>query len=195
MSDDTSCIACGWAPASDPLYRSYHDLEWGRPVRDSLALFEKFQLDGFQAGLSWITVLRKREAMRRRFGGFDPETLARWTEAEIEAALADPGVIRSRTKIEAVVSNARIYLDMAQKGRSLADFYWTFTEGRTLKGSGGPWKTLPARTELSERISAAMRSQGFKFCGPVIVYAVMQATGMVNDHERACPLREALGGD
>ena len=184
MLDD---IPCGWAPAKDALYRHYHDTEWGVPERGSRALWEKFQLDGFQAGLAWITVLRKREEMRREFDGFIPEKLVRWSDKRIAKALQNPGVIRSPIKIAATINNARIYLDMQAKGENFADYVWAFVGGQPIVNQLDHWRNVAAKTALSEAISKDMKSRGFKFCGPTIVYAVMQAMGMVNDHEVRCP--------
>ena len=173
---------CGWA-GNDPQMRAYHDEEWGVPERDSRALWEKLMLDGFQAGLAWITVLRKREAFRDGFAGFDPEKVARFGEVEIERLLADPGIIRSRAKIEATIGGARAYLAMAEKGEDFADYCWGFVDGEPLQGDG---LSLPATTPLSERVSKDLKKRGFKFVGPTIVYAWMQATGLVNDHSHDC---------
>jgi DNA-3-methyladenine glycosylase I len=183
MSD----LPCAWAPAGDLLYRSYHDLEWGVPVRDSRAIWEKLQLDGFQAGLSWITILRKREAMREEFDGFDPERLARWTQKRIDRALKNPGVIRSPQKIAALVSNARVYLDLGEQGLDFSDHVWSFVKHRSLISRLSDYRKAPAKTLISEALSKDLKKRGFKFCGPTIVYAVMQAIGLVNDHEVSCP--------
>ncbi|MBI1340718.1 DNA-3-methyladenine glycosylase I [bacterium] len=183
MSD----VPCGWAPVADPIYRTYHDTEWGVPERDSRALWEKVQLDGFQAGLSWITILRKRSSMRAEFDRFDPEAIARWTPHRVERALANPGVIRSPAKINAMIGNARIYLDMRDAGVSYSDYLWGFVDGRPIVNRLDHWKNVAAKTPLSERIAKDMKARGFKFCGPTIVYAVMQAVGIVNDHEVRCP--------
>jgi DNA-3-methyladenine glycosylase I len=180
-------IPCGWAPAHDQLYRDYHDAEWGVPERDSRALWEKFQLDGFQAGLSWITILRKREEMRREFDGFVPGKLVRWNQTRIDRALENPGIVRSPIKIAATINNARIYLDMQEKGEDFAGYIWDFVGGKPIVNRLDHWRNVQARTPLSEKISKDMGKRGFKFCGPVIVYAVMQAMGMVNDHEVRCP--------
>jgi DNA-3-methyladenine glycosylase I len=173
---------CGWA-GSDPQMRAYHDEEWGVPERDGRALWEKLMLDGFQAGLAWITVLRKREAFRSGFAGFDPETVAGFGEADIERLLADAGIIRSRAKIEATIGNARAYLAMQDKGEDFADFCWGFLDGTPLQGDG---HSVHTATPLSEQISKALKKRGFKFVGPTIVYAWMQATGLVNDHTHDC---------
>ena len=173
---------CRWA-GSDPLMQAYHDSEWGVPERDSRALWEKLMLDGFQAGLAWITILRKRDAFRRAFLNFDPERVARFGEADVARLLADPGIVRSRAKIEATVGGARAWLAMRDKGEDFADFAWSFVGGQPLVGDG---IDLPAQTPLSAEISKALKARGFKFVGPTIVYAWMQATGLVDDHERGC---------
>jgi DNA-3-methyladenine glycosylase I len=173
---------CGWA-GSDPLMRAYHDEEWGVPERNGRALWEKLMLDGFQAGLAWITVLKKREAFRKGFAGFDPARVARFGEAEIAGLLGDPGIIRSRAKIEATIGGARAYLAMQEKGEDFADYCWGFVDGHPLQGDG---HSVHATTPLSERISKDLKKRGFKFVGPTIVYAWMQATGLVNDHTHDC---------
>jgi len=178
---------CSWA-GSDPLMIAYHDEEWGVPERDGRALWEKLALDGFQAGLAWITILRKRETTRAAFAGFDPAAVARFDEADIARLLADPGIIRSRAKIEATIAGARIWCDMAEHGEDFAAFCWSFTDGRVLRGNG---VTLPAKTALSETASKELRRRGFKFVGPTIVYAWMQAVGIVNDHAAHCFRRDA----
>lgn len=185
-------VPCPWAPPDDPLYRAYHDTEWGVPERDPRALWEKFQLDGFQAGLAWITVLRKREAMRREFDDFAPERLVRWTDARIAKALANPGVIRSPAKIRAMIGNARIYLAMRDAGEDFAAWLWAFVDGTPIQSELRAWRLAPAHTPLSTKIAKEMKGRGFKFCGPVIVYACMQAVGMVNDHEVHCPRFRAV---
>lgn len=177
---------CGWAPLDDPLYRAYHDLEWGVPERNPRALWEKFQLDGFQAGLSWITILRKREALRAELDGFVPEKLARWSDKRIEKALQNPLIIRSPQKIRATIHNARVYLDMREQGIDFSEYVWSFVDGRPIVSKLDRWKNAPAKTAISEKLSKDMKKRGFKFCGPTIVYACMQAVGMVNDHETRC---------
>jgi DNA-3-methyladenine glycosylase I len=177
---------CDW-PFADPIYKTYHDTEWGVPETDSRALYEKLILDGFQAGLSWITILRKREEMRREFDGFDPEKLVLWSDRRIARALQNPGVIRSPIKIAATLNNARVYLDMQARGEDFADYVWAFVDGKPIVNRLDHWRNVPARTELSDTIARDMKTRGFKFCGPIIVYAVMQAMGMVNDHEVVCP--------
>ena len=178
---------CAWAPLDDLLYRAYHDEEWGVPVRDSRAIWEKLQLDGFQAGLSWITILRKRESMRAEFDGFEPELLARWTQKRVGRALKNPGVIRSPQKINALVSNARAYLDLSEQGLDFSDHVWSFVKHRPLISRLHDYRKAPAKTEISEQLSKDLKKRGFKFCGPTIVYAAMQAMGLVNDHELLCP--------
>ena len=148
---------------------------------------EKFQLDGHQAGLSWITILRKRETMRAEFDGFDPDSVARWDEARIARAMQNPGIIRSPKKIAATISNAQIYLDMRERGEDFSDYLWGFVDGKPIVNALDHWRNVNAKTELSEKIAKDMKKRGFKFCGPVIVYAAMQAVGMVNDHEVRCP--------
>jgi DNA-3-methyladenine glycosylase I len=172
---------CSWAE-SNPLMQAYHDEEWGVPEYDSRALWEKLMLDGFQAGLSWITILRKREAFRKAFKGFDPSKVARFTEKDIARLLEDPGIVRSRAKIEATINGARIYLAMQKDGEDFARFVWKLAGGKPIRNSGPG----PAMTPLSEEISKALKKRGFKFVGPVIVYAWMQAAGIVNDHSADC---------
>lgn len=173
---------CSWAGA-DALMQAYHDTEWGVPERDARALWEKLVLDGFQAGLAWITVLRKRTAFRTAFEGFDPRQVAAYGAADIERLLANPGIIRSRSKIEAAISGARIWCAMQDRGEDFAAFCWSFTDGRVLRGNG---HSIPPATPLSERISRELRRRGFKFAGPTIVYAWMQAVGIVDDHQEHC---------
>lgn len=185
MSDETPY--CGWAPVSDPLYRDYHDEEWGVPERDPRALWEKLQLDGMQAGLSWITILRKRETIREEFDGFDPERLALWTPKRVDRAMKNPGIIRSAKKIEAVIGNAQAYLSMMESGEDFADYCWSFVDGRPIINRWRNFREAPAFTPWSEAMSKDLKKRGFKFVGPTIVYAWAQAVGMVNDHEVSCP--------
>ena len=173
---------CAWA-GSDPLMLAYHDQEWGVPLHDSRALWETLMLEGFQAGLAWITVLRKREEFRKAFANFEPAKVARFGEKDILRLLDNPGIIRSRAKIEATIQGARIYGEMAARRESFDTFCWSFTGGRVIRGDG---KTVLAKTELSERISKEMKKRGFKFVGPTIVYAWMQAAGIVSDHSLHC---------
>ena len=180
-------VHCGWAPIHDPLYRHYHDTEWGVPERDPVKLFAKLQLDGMQAGLSWITILRKRETILEEFEGFNPERLACWDATRIEKALTNPGIIRSAKKAEAAVSNARLYLDMAGAGEDFAAYCWGFVGGAPIVNQWHYFRDAPTQTPVSEALAKDLKKRGFKFCGPVIVYAFMQAVGMVNDHETSCP--------
>jgi DNA-3-methyladenine glycosylase I len=179
---------CFWAE-SDPLMQAYHDEEWGVPERDPRALWEKLMLDGFQAGLAWITVLRKREAFRAAFEGFRPERVAEFGEPEIERLLGDAGIIRSRAKIEATIGGARAYLEIEASGEGFAELCWSFTDGAVLLGDG---RELPAKTDLSEQVAKELKRRGFKFVGPTIVYAWMQAVGIVNDHTVDCFRRKEL---
>ena len=185
-------IPCGWAPAGDELYRSYHDEEWGVPERDGRTLWEKFQLDGHQAGLSWITILRKRESMREEFDGFDPERVALWTQKRIDKAMKNSGIIRSPIKIAATIKNAQVYLDMAERGEDFADYVWSFVDNKPIVNTLDHWRNVQPKTEVSEVMAKDMKKRGFKFCGPVIVYACMQAMGMVNDHEVRCPRHKEI---
>ena len=163
--------------------RAYHDEEWGVPQRDPRMLWEMLMLEGFQAGLAWIIVLRKRDGFRKAFAGFDPQKVARFGEADIERLMGDAGIIRARAKIEATIRGAQIVRDMDRQGESFADFCWAFTDGKVVKGDG---RTSIASSPLSERISKEMKGRGFKFVGPTIVYAWMQAVGIVNDHSTKC---------
>ncbi len=182
-----SYLPCGWAPADDALYRDYHDTEWGVPEYDSRALWEKLQLDGMQAGLSWITILRKRASIRDEFEGFDPEKIVRWDQKRIDKALKNPGIIRSPKKIEACIGNARAYLDAAEAGEDFSAWLWSYVDNTPIVGHWANYKDAPAKSAVSERLSKDLKKRGHKFCGPVIVYAFMQAVGMINDHELACP--------
>ena len=181
---------CPWC-GQDPLYVAYHDQEWGVPERDPRALWEKLVLDGFQAGLSWITILRKRDAFRSAFAGFAPEVIAGWGEADVVRLLADAGIVRSRSKIEATIGNARAYLDIAA-GEGFDRWLWRFVDGRPLQNRFRTPAQVPAETSLSNAVSRDLRRAGFRFAGPTIVYAFMQATGMVNDHLVTCPRHDAV---
>ena len=185
MTSEQMPQRCAWAE-HDPLMQAYHDQEWGVPERDGRALWEKLMLDGFQAGLSWITILRKRDAFRQAFHGFDPEIVARFGAEDIARLLADPSIVRSRAKIEATIGNARAYLAMAESGEDFSTFVWAMAGGAPIRNTWQSMSDLPAKTPLSEEISAALKKRGFKFVGPVIVYAWMQATGIVNDHVVGC---------
>jgi DNA-3-methyladenine glycosylase I len=181
---------CPW-PGTDPLYVAYHDEEWGVPERNDRALYEKLVLDGFQAGLSWITILRKREAFRLAFDGFDPERIARYPKRKLEALMRDEGIVRNRMKIEGAIASARAWLEIMETGAGFAPFLWDFVDGRPLVNRYKKMSEVPAETELSRTISKELKARGFKFCGPTIIYAFMQATGMVNDHLTGCPRHEA----
>jgi DNA-3-methyladenine glycosylase I len=179
---------CTWAE-SDPLLRAYHDTEWGVPERDSRTLWELLMLEGFQAGLAWITVLRKREAFRKAFKGFDPAKVARFKETDIARLLQNPGIIRSRAKIEATIQAARVYVEMQEEGEDFATSLWKIVGGKPIRNEG----PVAAQTLLSVEMSKQLKKRGFKFVGPVIVYAFMQAAGMVNDHSPNC-FRRTAGG-
>ncbi len=184
---------CGWrGMAGDPLYEAYHDTEWGVPEYDSRALWEKLVLDGFQAGLAWITILRKREAFRAAFEGFDPEKVARYGEADRARLMADAGIVRSNGKIDAAISGARIFLDMRDRGEDFSAFLWAFTDGKPIQNRFTAMGDVPAQTQVAVDMSKALKAKGFKFVGPVIVYAFMQATGLVNDHLVHCPCHERI---
>lgn len=177
---------CEW-PGKDSLYVTYHDEEWGVPVRGSRALFAKLILDGFQAGLSWITILRRTEGFHAAFDDFDPEKIARYDDRDIERLMNDRGIIRNRLKIMATIGNARAWLVMErEKPDSFAEFLWSFTGGKTLQNNRQDLAGLPAETTESQAMSRALKQRGFKFCGPTICYAFMQAVGMVNDHVTTC---------
>jgi DNA-3-methyladenine glycosylase I len=178
---------CLWAE-SDPLLRAYHDEEWGVPQYDSRALWEALMLDGFQAGLSWAIILRKRDAFRKAFENFDPEKVARFGEADVTRLLENPGIVRSRAKIEATIAGARIYLAMQKAGEEFSTFVWGMAGGTPIQNTG----VVPTSTPLSEEISKALKKRGFKFVGPVIVYAWMQAVGIVNDHSMDCFRRKVV---
>jgi DNA-3-methyladenine glycosylase I len=177
---------CTWRGMNgDPLYEAYHDLEWGVPERDSRALWEKLVLDGFQAGLAWITILRKREAFRAAFDNFDPEKVARYGETDRARLMADAGIIRSNAKIDAAISGARVYLDMRERDEDFSEFLWGIV-GEPVQNTWDDPSQVPAQTPLAAEMAKQLKAKGFKFCGPVIVYAFMQATGMVNDHVVSC---------
>ncbi|GAA5442921.1 DNA-3-methyladenine glycosylase 1 [Microbulbifer sp. NBRC 101763] len=180
---------CGWC-LSTPLYQQYHDEEWGRPVTDDKTLFEFLLLEGAQAGLSWITVLNKRENYRRLFDDFDVGKIARYTPKKVEKLLLDPGIIRNRLKVESAVKNARATLALREKGQSLSEFLWQFTDGRVIVNRPASLKQVPASTVESDAMSKALKKAGFSFVGSTIMYAHMQATGMVNDHLQSCPAHQ-----
>jgi DNA-3-methyladenine glycosylase I len=185
---------CPWA-ASHPLLRAYHDAEWGVPERNSRALWEKLVLDGFQAGLSWLTILKKRDAFRQAFAGFDPEVVARFRKTDVDRLLKNDGIIRSRAKIEAAIGSARAYLAMRDGGEDFATALWELAGHTPVVNAWTATGQVPAKTAVSQQISKALKARGFKFVGPVIVYAWMQAVGMVNDHLVECPRHAAVRGD
>ncbi len=193
LGGGTTCSRCSW-PGQDPFYCAYHDAEWGVPEHDARALWEKLMLDGFQAGLSWITILRKRDAFRRAFRGFDPEAVAGFGEVELAALLRDPGIVRSRAKIDATVGNARAFLAMRDRGEDFAAFVWDAVGGAPVQNACTGRGDVPAETEASRALSKSLKARGFKFVGPVIVYAWMEAVGMVNDHVVGCFRHAELGG-
>jgi DNA-3-methyladenine glycosylase I len=183
---------CPWPGQEDKLYIDYHDHEWGVPEYDDRALFEKLLLDGFQAGLSWITILRKRDNFRRAFGGFNPEKVARYDARKKASLMKDAGIVRNRLKVEGAVLSARAYLDMKEKGEHFSDFLWDFLDGKPKVNAFRDTRQVPAETPLSQKMSKELAARGFKFVGPTIVYAFMQAVGMVNDHLVKCHCHEAV---
>ena len=180
--------SCGW-PGSEQIYIDYHDQEWGMPEYDSRALWEKLILDGFQAGLSWITILKKRNNFRSAFEGFDPNVIAKWGEDDVLRLLQDKGIIRHRGKIEATIGNAKAW-QIIEAREGFDNFLWKYLDGKPLVNHWTSMDQIPAATDLSTQISKDLKKEGFKFCGPTIVYAFMQATGMINDHLVGCPARE-----
>ena len=181
---------CGWV-GSDPIYEAYHDTEWGVPEWDSRALWEKLILDGFQAGLSWITILKKRENFREAFEGFDPDVIASWSEEDVQRLLGNSGIIRHRGKIEATITNARVWQQIeAEQG--FDTYLWRYMGGSPLQNRWTTLAEVPTETEISRAISKDLKKRGFKFCGPTIVYAFMQAVGMVNDHLTTCPCHDTV---
>jgi DNA-3-methyladenine glycosylase I len=192
---DTVTNRCAWrGMAGDALYEAYHDTEWGVPVYDGRALWEKLVLDGFQAGLAWITILRKREAFQRAFAGFDPEIVARFGAEDRARLMADAGIVRSNAKIDAAISGARIYLEMQGRGEDFSEFLWGFVDGRPVQNAWTRFDQVPTQTEAAAELAKALKAKGFKFCGPVIVYAFMQAVGMVNDHMTDCSRHRDVAG-
>jgi DNA-3-methyladenine glycosylase I len=187
VQHDDGLGRCGWC-GTDPLYIAYHDTEWGVPEYDSRALFEKLLLDGFQAGLSWITILRKRDNFRRAFDGFDPEIMARYDQKKLDGLMQDAGIVRNRLKIEASVTNAQAYLAIPD----FSAYLWDFTGGAPLQNNIAMPKDTPAKTPLAEKLSKDLQKRGFRFVGPTIVYAFMQACGLVNDHLVTCHRHKAL---
>jgi len=184
-SADTG-IRCAWAASGGPLYVEYHDREWGVPQHDDRALFEFLILEGAQAGLSWSTILNKRESYRKAFAGFDPKKVARFDKARIARLLQDPGIVRNRLKVESAVTNARAFLDVQKEFGSFDAYLWRFVGGSPLQNARKGMKSVPASTPESDALSKDLRRRGFRFVGSTIMYAFMQATGMVNDHTRNC---------
>lgn len=182
MNSRSRCPWCG----DDPLYLAYHDFEWGVPLHDDTRLFEMLTLEGAQAGLSWLTILRKREGYRRAFAGFDPARVAAFTGQDAARLLADPGIVRNRLKIASTISNARAVLELQERHGSLDSYLWSFVDGVPIRNRCETMADIPARTELSDRMSKELKKQGFRFVGTTICYAFMQATGMVNDHLTGC---------
>lgn len=187
MTERELISRCSWAEG-DALMQTYHDTEWAIPIRDSRLLWETLMLEGFQAGLAWIIVLRKRDAFRKAFDNFDPAKVASYGESDILRLMENPGIIRARAKIEATIRGAQIYCDMEKRGVSFSEFCWSFTNGNVIQGDGQSWA---ANSPLSERISKEFKKMGFKFVGPTIVYAWMQAVGIVNDHSATCFCRKS----
>lgn len=181
---------CGWA-GQEQIYLQYHDTEWGVPEYDSRALWEKLILDGFQAGLSWITILRKRDNFRSAFAGFDPNVVAGWGEPEIERLLGDPGIVRHRGKIEATIGNAHAWQKI-EREQGFDRFLWRYVGGKPVQNTWASLAEVPTFTPLSMQISKDLKKAGFRFCGPTIVYAFMQAVGMVNDHLITCPCHDLV---
>ena len=176
---------CGWC-GTDPLYVAYHDTDWGVPEYDARALWEKLVLDGFQAGLAWITILRKREAFRLAFDGFDPRKVALYGEADRARLMADAGIVRSNAKIDAAIQGARIWCEMTDNGEDFSAWLWSFVGGAPIQNHWASMAEVPTQTPEAEAMAKALKARGFKFVGPVIVYAFMQAVGMVNDHVTPC---------
>jgi DNA-3-methyladenine glycosylase I len=174
-----------WWPGTDPLYVAYHDTEWGAPEHDGRALFEKLILDGFQAGLSWITILRKRDAFRQGFAGFEPAAIARFTDADVERLIADAGIVRNRAKIVGTIASARAWIAIEER-EGFSNFLWRHVEGRPLQTNRASRAEIPPSDALSTTVSKLLKAEGFTFCGPTIVYAFMQATGLINDHLVGC---------
>ena len=182
---------CPWCEGFD-LYRDYHDKEWGVPLRDDRALFELLILEGAQAGLSWSTILKKRENYRAAFDRFDPSVIARYDEAKVASLLADSGIVRNRAKIAATIQNAKSFLDITKSGKSFSDYLWSFVDGKPIQNQWASLSELPAKTPRSDAMSKALAQAGFKFIGSTICYAFMQASGMVNDHLIDCPRHEEV---
>lgn len=187
---DPDLPRCGWVPPHDALYCDYHDTEWGRPIRDSKALFSKLIQDGQQAGLAWITILRKRDNLLKAYDGFDPDIVAHYTDADRLRLLDDAGIIRSKTKINATINNAQKYIEMRDAGIDFSDYLWDFVGGTPIQNTWRECKDAPVKTPESEAMSKDLKKRGYKFVGPVICYAFMQAVGMINDHVTDCHVYE-----
>ncbi len=185
MTSPEAVSRCPWTSIDDPLYARYHDEEWGVPHADDRRLFEKLVLEGFQAGLSWLTILKKREAFRRAFHDFDAARIVRYGEKDVARLMADAGIVRNRLKVEATIANAKAFLELTQR-QSLASFLWTHAGGKLADQTPRAFRDIPASTDASARISKALKKEGFRFVGPTTVYAFMQSTGMVNDHVPEC---------
>ncbi|WP_291399544.1 DNA-3-methyladenine glycosylase I [Daejeonella sp.] len=189
MESDKKSIRCTWC-GSDSLYVKYHDEEWGKPIYDDQTLFEFLILESAQAGLSWITILRKRENYRKAFAGFDAQKVASFSELDVERLLQDEGIIRNRLKIISSIKNAKLFLDIQKEYGSFSEFIWGYLpDKKPIINNFSDHKSMPARTEISDRISSDMKKRGFKFFGTTICYAFMQATGMINDHIEGCIAR------
>jgi DNA-3-methyladenine glycosylase I len=182
----TDPIRCGWAPLDDPVYLAYHDEEWGVPVHDDVHLFEMLTLEGAQAGLSWSTILKKREGYRRAFAGFDPAKVARFAPTKVERLLSDPGIVRNRLKVESTVANAKATLAVRKEFGSLDAYLWSFVGGAPIVGDWGEFREIPQETGESRAMSKDLKRRGFRFVGPTVCYAFMQAAGLVQDHVRSC---------
>ena len=186
MAGSSDRTRCAWAPADDAGYVAYHDEEWGLPVHGERELFEMLTLEGAQAGLSWATILRKREGYRRLFAGFDPEVVASYSSDDIERLLADPSIVRNRLKVESTVSNAHAVLAVQEELGSLDTYLWSFVDGKPIQNSWRELGELPSETDVSKRMSKELKKRGFRFVGPTVCYAFMQAAGLVNDHVIGC---------
>lgn len=187
MTHNPDLPRCGWVPPSDVLYCNYHDTEWGRPIWDDKALFSKLIQDGMQAGLAWITILRKRDTILEAFDGLDPDKVAYYTDADRERLMGNTGIIRSKLKINAAITNSQIFIKMRdEEGLNFSDYLWGFVGGAPIQNTWDEFKDAPVKSDISEALSKDLKKRGFKFVGPVIVYAFMQAVGMINDHEVTC---------
>jgi DNA-3-methyladenine glycosylase I len=192
VTGEDGLVRCGWGAGPDPLYRAYHDLEWGVPVRDERRLFELLVLEGAQAGLSWSTILHRRDGYRRAFAGFEPERVAAFEDADVARLLSDPGIVRNRAKVSAAIGNARAVLALHEAGASLVAHLWSFVDGRPVANAWTELEDIPAETDISRAMSVDLRARGFRFVGPTICYALMQSAGLVNDHVMACFRREQV---